>query len=347
MLWFVWSLSIVLGLLSLAVMIVLIGRRVVRQRAAATNASARRKLHSSLIAFSQDRDRDALKRAIGAAPPHVALGAGFEFLGLLRGEEHDEVVSMLLECGLADEVASSLKTGNEAERIHAIEMLAALRPESAVANLLSTLDFDKAREVRIAAAIALCDIGSLPPLSITLRKIGVAGQRSRRLIELFRRFPPQRIAELRDHARRVDVTPFVKAAVIDALARTGDPRLADFFAQTAADPSPDVAAAAVRALGRVGHPDAAAIVIEAMASHDWGVRADAAEAAGNLAIAAAAGSLTRLLDDEAWTVRYAAAKALRSLGASGHKALREIAENQMSRSQRAASLVLAEGPVEP
>ena len=50
------------------------------------------------------------------------------------------------------------------------------------------------------------------------------------------------------------------------------------------------------------------------------------------------------MDDEAWTVRYAAANALRSFGQQGEQVLREIAASEVSRSQRTASLILAEGP---
>ncbi|ESY98439.1 HEAT repeat domain-containing protein, partial [Mesorhizobium sp. L2C089B000] len=121
-------------------------------------------------------------------------------ISLLRGEEHDELLSAFNECGLPTLVGTQLEKGNGAERIHAAEMLGALRSEDAVADLLSALDRDRSREVRIAVAIALCDIGALPPLVITLRKIGVAGQRSRRVIELFRRFPCARSPPARSRA---------------------------------------------------------------------------------------------------------------------------------------------------
>jgi len=43
-------------------------------------------------------------------------------------------------------------------------------------------------------------------------------------------------------------------------------------------------------------------------------------------------------------VRYAAANALRSFGQPGERVLQEIAAREVSRSQRTASLILAEGP---
>lgn len=342
--WYIWDLAILLTALSLVIMLFLIGRRVLQEGWGRAGADQRRQLLTALIAFTENRDREALKAAVIAVPAGVAINAGFEFISLLRGEEHDDVLAAFNECGLPALVGRQLEKGNVADRIHAAEMLAALRSEGAVASLLSALDHDRSREVRIAVAIALCDLGSLPPLGIALRKIGVAGQRSRRLIELFRRFPQARLDQLADHAARVDAVPFIRAAAIDALARAGGFRFADFCAGLTGDASPEVAAAALRALGLTGHADAPAMLATAMANGDWDVRSAAADAAGRLALSELARPLARLMEDEAWNVRYAAANALRSFGQPGERLLREIADSEVSRSQRTASLVLAEGP---
>lgn len=346
MLWFIWSFSIFLGAASIAVITALVLRRIVIQRRIAAEDKARQSLLKSLIAFSHDRDRVALKRAIASVPPATALKIGFEFLSLLRGEEYDDVIAVLVESGLPAHAERQLARGNGAARIHAAEMLSALHPDDAVPTLLATLDRDRGREVRIAAAIALCELGALPPLDATLRKIGAEGQRSMRLVELFRRLAANRLDELMAQVERTDLTPFVRAAVIDALARAGDFRLADFFGGIATDSSPDVASAAVRAVGRIGHPDAAAVLTRAMASGDWSVRYAAAEAAGQLGLPALVAPLAVLLDDTEWIVRYTAAKALRDSSPAGHRILKEAAAATVpSRSQRTASLALSEGPV--
>ncbi|WP_245455483.1 MULTISPECIES: HEAT repeat domain-containing protein [unclassified Mesorhizobium] len=336
--------SILLSALSLVIMLLLIARRVLQERRSTAAADQRRQLLTALIAFTENRDREALKAAILAVPAGVAINAGFEFLSLLRGAEHDDVLAAFKECGMPARVGRQLERGNVAERIHAAEMLAALDSEDASARLLSALAEDRSREVRIAAAIALSDLGSLPLLDFVLDNIGVAGQRSRRVIELFRRFPRTRFNELAVHASRADGVPVVRAAAIEALARAGGFGFADFFASLAGDASPEVAAAALRALGLTGHADAPSILASAMASDDLDVRADAADAAGRLGLSELAATLAGLMDDEVWTVRYAAANALRSFGQPGEKMLRAMAASDVSRSQRTASLILAEGP---
>ncbi len=343
MLSFIWTTSIALSALSLAVMLLLILRRVLHQRRTIDDADGRKRLLEALIRFSGDSDAGALQRAIGSVRPHVAVDSGFEFLALLRGDEHARIVGILVESGLASHIMAQLKRGNEAARIHAAEMLAVLPPEPGIAELSAALDGDRSREVRIAAAISLCDLGSYQPLQLVLGKIGVRGQRSRRLIELFSRFSSERVGELTAFAVREDEPSFVRAAAIEALARTGDLNLADFFRHAAGDPSSDVSAAAIRALGTTGHPDVGAIVAEAMASKHWEVRADAADAAGRLGGVEMIDALVGLLDDEEWTVRYSAGRAIRQLNTTGLDTLRRLASSDSSRTQRMASLVLGEG----
>ncbi|RUM95828.1 hypothetical protein EET67_21300 [Pseudaminobacter arsenicus] len=125
MLWLIWSMSLLLSAVSLAVMLFLILRRVLRQRRSRVDTEARRSVLKALIAFSQHRNREDLRPILLSVPVHVALEASFEFLSLLRGEEFKEVVATLLECGLHNHAGAQLERGNEAERIHAAEMLAA------------------------------------------------------------------------------------------------------------------------------------------------------------------------------------------------------------------------------
>ncbi|RVD68086.1 HEAT repeat domain-containing protein, partial [Mesorhizobium sp. M4A.F.Ca.ET.029.04.2.1] len=132
--WLVWDMSILLSALSLVIMLLLIARRVLQERRSTAAADQRRQLLTALIAFTENRDREALKAAILAVPAGVAINAGFEFLSLLRGAEHDDVLAAFKECGMPARVGRQLERGNVAERIHAAEMLAALDSEDASAR---------------------------------------------------------------------------------------------------------------------------------------------------------------------------------------------------------------------
>lgn len=342
MLVYIWTLSIVIGLIALAIMVMLVVLRIVHERRHARDEILRRKLMTSLIRFSEDGERQALMVVLKETPTAIVADSGFEFLSLLRGDERQRIEEVFAETGLPDFVRRRLRKGDEAERIHSAEVLTAFPGTASVEALLEALD-DGSRELRIAAAISLNALGALPPLQAVLERIGPEGLRSRRLIDLFESLPVERGNELLANALKADGTPFVRAAAIEALSLSEDYRFLGPLENLARDPSPEVAAAALRALGRAGHPVAAGTVLAALGSTDWEVRREAAEAAGRIGIAEAIQPLTSLLGDGEWAVRYAAGKSLREIGTAGMEALQRAAMEESSRSQRTASLILSEG----
>jgi HEAT repeat protein len=342
MLFYVWTLSIVIGSIALATMVVLVVLRVFHERGRARDTILRSELMTSLIRFSEDGDRQSLMAVLEEIPDAIVADSGFEFLSLLRGGERHRIEQVFAETGLPDFVRRRLRKGNEAERIHSAEILTAFPGTASVDALLDALG-DRSREARIAAAISLNALGALPPLQTVLERIGPKGLRSRRLIDLFESLPADRGDELLGNALKADGTPFVRAAAIEALSLSGDYRFLSAMERLARDPSPEVAAAALRAIGRFGHPTASETVLAALGSTDWEVRKEAAEAAGRIGIAEAVEPLTSLLGDGEWAVRYAAGKSLKEIGTAGMEALQRTAMEETSRSQRTASLILSEG----
>lgn len=347
MLTFIWTSSIILSAVSLVIMCILILRRLIIHRHVEKERQERETMLNALIAFSVDGDEQQLNRIVSSVSPRVALEAGFEFLGLLRGDEHARIVAVLAGAGAIGEAVRLLRKGNEAERIHAAEMLAALGGQEAETILSQALGRDRSTEVRIAIAISLCRFGKLPPLAEALKQIGASGLRSGRLVELFRKLPAERAPELMEVAGQSSEGAFVRAAAIEALGQSDGFQLLDFLLPFGDDPVPEVSAAAIRAVGRVGHPTAGPVVERAMARHGEQsfVRAEAAEAAGRIGLPEFVEPLAGLLDDEAWPVRYAAAKALRLIVPEGEETLRKVATSEASRRQRTASLVLSEGQI--
>jgi HEAT repeat protein len=342
MLFYIWTLSLVIGLSALAIMVALVVLRIFHERRHGRDEILRRKLMTSLIRFSEDGEQQALALVLKEIPAAIVAESGFEFLSLLRGDERRRIEQVFAETGLPEFVRRRLRKGDEAERIHSAEILTAFPGTASVDALLEALA-DRSREVRIAAAISLNALDALPPLQTVLERIGPRGLRSRRLVDLFESLPADRSDELLANALKEDNSPFVRAAAIEALLLGGDYSVLREVEELARDPVPEVAAAALRALGRSGHPAASGTVLAALGSADWEVRMEAAEAAGRIGIAEAVEPLTSLLGDGEWAVRYAAGKSLKELGAAGTEALQRTAMEETSRSQRTASLILSEG----
>ena len=342
MLFYIWTLAIVMGLSALVVMVVLVVLRIIHEKRVAQNEILSQKLMTSLIRFSEDGERQALAIVLEEVPTTIVIDSGFEFLSLLRGDERRKIEEVFGATGLPDFARTRLRKGNEAERIHSAEVLTAFPGTSSADALLEALG-DRSPEVRIAAAISLNVLGALPPLESVLGRIGSRSLRSRRLIDLFESLPSDRSGELLATALKQDGSPFARAAAIEALSRSGDYSFLNELEDLARDPSPEVAASALRALGRSGHPAAAGTVLASLGSADWEVRREAAEAAGRIGIHAAVQPLTSLLGDGEWAVRYAAGKSLKEIGTVGMEALERTAGQEASRSQRTASLILSEG----
>ncbi len=339
----IWTSSVLLCVLALGTMVLLVARRLVQRRIAARHAAARRRLLSGMIRFSEDQDAAALGTLVAATPDEVVADAGFEFLSLLRGEEHARIIAVFAAAGVPGRIRSRLDRRREAQRLLGVEILSDFPEAESIACLLAILRADRSAEVRIAAAIALARLDALPPLAEVLSEIGTGGRLSRRMIDLLRRLSFERTGELTDYAVSASGSPFLRAAAIEALSRTGEPRWLGLFSRLAHDAAPEVATAAVGALGKLGHPGALPTLVAAMSGPNWEARAEAAEAAGRLEMPAAIAPLSDLLEDEIWAVRYAAGKALRRLGPEGEAALGALAAGPLPRSQRTASLVLGEG----
>jgi HEAT repeat protein len=342
-LWTLWTLSLALGALSISVMVVLIIRRVVSSRRDAHDALGRRRVMTAMIRLAHDGDEAAFLAAAEGVSDAVIADASSEFLGLVRGAERESVLAALGRTGQPAFLEKEAVRGNEAQRLHAVELIAAYPLDSCRAVLQDRLDRDKSHEVRLAAAIELAKLGAIPDLATLLGKIGLRGQRSRRVAELFRLLPADSEPQLNALARDREAQNFLRAAAIEASWRRDGQAEPTIFAELVDDPVPEVVAAALRALGHVTHRPALPLLLAKLHHPDWEVRLEAADALGRLGEPSACEPLGALLDDEQWTVRYAAAKALQRLGADGLERLRSIAAEEPSRKQRTASLFLSEG----
>jgi len=337
----IWNGTIILAVISILVMIFLMVRRVFIDGAKVSDAVLQKRLRQSLMEFTAEHDEDALRVVLEKFPAPLVIQVCFQFIEVLRGDDREQIVRVLASAGYSDEVRRQLVKGQEAQKLSAIERLTAFPYRDSHKALLVALG-DRRREVRIAASIALARIDALPPLTEVMAKIGPRGQRSRRLIELFRSIPTDRSDELIALSTNRDMPDFLRAAAVDALGHTGQFGYLAEIENLLSDPHSEVQAAVIRALGLIGHPRSAETLLAALDNPSWEVRLEAASAAGRLGLVAASEGLTRLLGDDEWNVRYIAAKSLSALGEQGHQILITLANGPSSRPQRSAAMLLAE-----
>jgi len=169
---------------------------------------------------------------------------------------------------------------------------------------------DASMTIKLEAAAALARLGGLPPLRDTISLLALEANRPTRLhVALFASLAathPEQIRQLLSE----EITPPLRAMLIDALSSSGD--LADLgdFERAAADEEPEVRSAALRAARRVGDPRCEAWVLPMLTDPVDFVRVQAAQTVAKLGFTRARPKLKQLTTDESVWVRIRAGEAL-------------------------------------
>ncbi|GAA4011443.1 HEAT repeat domain-containing protein [Sphingomonas swuensis] len=334
-----WTLSLSMALLALAIMAGLIlGRAVSARRAKALKAHREAWLPRLLDGATDAEFADLPHR------PELLVQLASELITLVRGEEREQFVATATRLGVADTLRRRLNRGSNRDRIVAAETLAFFPDDRSTDALDQALD-DKSPDVRLTAALALASSGRAPPLAHLVERLRLGTQETSMLnvtlvAEIARDRPEEVTQLLMD-----DATPSpLKAAAIDALSGSGDYRLVPLvvrLALEADDEAPELPRY-LRALGELQHPAARPAILRGLASRTWFVRAAAAEASGRVGLVETVDTLLRLLDDPDWWVRYRAGEALARLGRPGRDMLHEMSCLGSVRAREAARLTLVE-----
>jgi HEAT repeat protein len=339
-LWALWYASLALVAVSIAVMLLLVLRRVVRQRLDRHSEALRAEASATLLAYLEGKatTADILHSAGGRIG--IVTDLVFQMRELVRGQDAARLVEAARGLGGFEQAAKRLRSRNPAVRAEAVRRLAMYGTEAA--PLLGELLGDRNAGVRIAAAIELTILDRAPSIAIladALRLGDVAYSEDHRRI-----FRPAAAA---DPAQAVTLledqwTPeAVRLLLLDGLAQAGALQALPALCAEVQHGSPAVRAEALRALATLGHPAAAPVVLDALHDPHWWVRAQAANAVRRIGIVEATATLGDLLDDEQWWVRFRAAEALCTLGSEGQEALKEAGERPGPKAQ-VVQLVMAE-----
>jgi len=338
----IWITALVLMTLALAWMSSLIVRRLFNERNAARLAADRRAVIEGLSGLLRERpgSAESLLPYIGRA--RLMAETLLEFQGLIRGTDQDRVLGALRDLGLVEVLAARLDRGSRVGRMAVLEGLAALGGDQARAAMRRAIGSSRP-EVRMVAVKALADAGYAPSIG-RLLDYAVAEELapSKLYAELVRQVTaaaPEATVQALD---RPDLTPVLRALLLDALGLSGDYGVLTPLILATRDDDQEVRTAAVRALGRLQHPAGEAAIGRAMQDTHWVVRSMAAEAAGLAGFSRLAAGLDHLLGDPEWWVRFRAGEALVAMGGEGMALLRGAAGGERPLAHQAAENALAE-----
>lgn len=340
----IWVAALVLIGAALTWMSGLILARLVKEGHAAKRAAERKLIIQALSGLLRGQAEAAGALSPFVARPQVLAEAILDFQGLIRGADQERAMDALRNLGLIEALEGRVLHGSRDERLTSVEALAALGGDEVKAALRRAIR-SKDANVRMAAIKGLADAGAPPTPSRLLDYVGTGELAPSRIFaEVMRQAVAGAPAEGLLALRRQDLTPLMRAVLLDALGRSGAYEAVPALAAAATDPDPDVRTAAVRGLGRLQHPAAADTLASALADQIWTVRAAGAEAVGAAGLVRLAPAVAALLDDPEWWVRFRAGDALSRLGKLGRGLLETVAaDDARPVAQRAAERALAEG----
>ncbi len=310
----IWQLTLLLVLVALLVVLMLVLRRLLEELR--REALARRQAHARRLLLERLRDPAAAPGVpdLPELPADYLIELVDELAQMVRGEGRERLAALGERLGLRDRLLQSLRAWRPGLRVEAARRLAIYRGDRVVRALCRAL-FDRAPQVRLAAATALLDQDGLPvdllhharhdPAFSRPGAIGfwqrLAETRPDAFLRLFEEPSPA--------ARRV---PMLRAAGVAGLTRLAERMIAD----TAA-PEPAVRRAAVMALLDLKHPLALDALARLLADPDPRLRADAVVAVGRRRLLALLGMVRDRLDDPDPAVRFRAGEAVLRLGQGG------------------------------
>lgn len=338
----IWLSALILMGMSLSWMSSLILLRLVNTRAATRRADDRAAVIAGLSGVLREDPTATEQLRPYCTRARLMAEALLEFQGLIRGADQERMLEALRELGLVAVLDHRLQRGSLAGRLASVEALAALGGEEARTALRRAAS-DRRPEVRAAAIKGLADAG-YPPSVGRLLDYAVSGDLtpSRLYDELMRQVVATDPAGAAAALQRSDLTPTLRALLLEALGAAGDYSVLPTLIAAAEEQDVEVRTAAIRGLGRLQHPAGREAIATAIADGHWVVRSAAAEAAGAAGFVELGDGLQELLGDPEWWVRLRAGQALLGLGREGLIRLHAAAASERPVAQRAAELALAE-----
>ncbi len=342
----VWFASLGLSALSLATMLVLVGRRRIVDKRVRRDKGRSAELLTGILDHLEPDGGGFPFANISARDRELVGGLVGEVMRLVRGDDLARLTELLRGLGTVESAQAKLKNGSDHQREQAAETLANF-PDPAVLEALDRALDDGSARVRLAAAVSLSHCGHPPRFDRIVEAMGrcVSGSQSRRLRTLYREVAaahPDQAVALAGEA----LEPATRVLIIDALGGIGDYRVLPALLAAARDADMEVRAAGFRSLSQLGHPAAAAVVAEGLRDAAWPVRAQAALCVGQIDLAEMVPELERLLGDPEWWVRFRAAEALFDLGEEGREVLAAL-RDEATPAGNIAQLILAEKRAAP
>ena len=318
-----WTVSLALSLLSLAVMACLILRRLAAQRREKKMAERRKEISSCMYAALKSPialTANSLP-AISAAEYPDVMRISLDRLRSLRGEDVHRTVELLELWNLPPYVRRVAESGRKGRRIQALTLLGHFSDDESLAVLLRQAGAGDTY-IQIAALRALALRGAKQHIGQIVASISRSKKTNTLMLsDILHRFGEPAVPTLLQLANS-DANLDVRVSALMALGSIGALEAVDELIALSDDKAPEIRARAIAALGQIGDDRAADAIVGHLAESEIGVRLQTVQALGRLQISSTMPKLAACLADDNWWVRYRAAEALHHFGHMGIAALK-------------------------
>lgn len=309
-----WFVAVLLAAMSVAMMLLMIGRRVIRSSFKARRVRQRDALLDDVLAYLSTGEETRV-RSILTRRRNVRLLPEIlhQMLVVVNIEDTRPIYELMRICGTLDHLIHDSASVRVDRRLAAVETLAEVAGPEIIPALDARID-DEVAEISVAALNGLARMNVLPPFPEILRRLDIGHRHSKRPYSmLFRSLAPGRARELATLLAE-EQPPASRALIADALGECDESVSSKVLAVLTRDPDEDVRASAMRSLTRLGGTEMSSVVLSRLADTAWTVRAQAVQACAELGLQMAIPLAAELLNDRHWWVRYRAAQALAHLG---------------------------------
>ena len=321
-----------LTVLSLVLLLIVIGLRLMTDRRLHREAEFRKRAEPLLRSFLAGDVTVEVTAAVLGKSPRLAREILMEQADSLGEGGGEKLAPLTGTFPFVGSELSNLRSRSWEKRLRAAEALGYLGNDTALPGLMNALR-DDVLSVRFAAAQSLARLGCQDAAEPILRALDVPGEVSqRRVVEVLMILGP-RVTEpmivLLSQPSINETALAIAARVVGSLKIQGG--LAP-LRQLLTHPSPNVRLNAVRSIASIAtHGDHSMISAIATIAEDasWEVRNAVMQALGKLGAADHVPLLLQGLSDQEWWVRHSAAEALHGLGEAGIAELRNAAEHHV------------------
>jgi HEAT repeat protein len=295
--------------LAAAIWLVLIAARAMRLALARRSRSSRDSAALALARFEENRDVDALARAIAPMKPERLAATLARRLSQLDPAVRAGVSEALARIRFGARLPGLYGSAPEGTRLLYCELLCEV-PGRLALSLLEDALADRSPLVRMGAAMSLARLDAAPAPRALLDRLGTKACASSRLVLLFELLLPGREREIIEIAADPVLHPRTRLSALRSLALARPDLHGRLLPLLADDSSPVIAAEVARALPAAELESAPAVLTGLLIHESRKVRREAAQAAGAEGSGPLRAPLTDLLLDGDPTVASRAARAL-------------------------------------